>query len=169
MKDTINVYLTKQERKMIDDLKAKYQLSLTTITDILCFQTYHAMLLEENKNQSKKGLRHTLTETYMHERGGKTSIKKPKILKQNSLFGNFRKKDRFATNVIKIYLYKEIDKYITDKEIIQKEYWNAINNKFTTTRDEFWNYNNFVRNMRRGLKENKDYFKEEISKIENGK
>lgn len=167
-KDTINIYLNKDERKQIDILKQKYQLSLTTIIDILCFETFRIFL---HYGQLKLD---ELTKSYLYEHKCKTSIKTPKTFKtiNNGQGENHYwiaiKKSRFTTNVIKIYLYKDIKKYIESDVGIQ-EYWNSINKKFTTTKDEWWAYNQHIRYERRSLKENREYYQAELDKMKNGK
>lgn len=161
-KDTINIYLTKDERKQLDIIKSKYQLSLTTITDILCFETYHTFIQLGNEEQIRK-----LTEEYIYKNGAKTSIKKPNVMKSNGIFKDTKKKSRFATNVLKIYLYKDIKNYTEDKELISS-FYNKVNEKMTKTQDQYWNYNNYLRNFMRTLKDNKNYIQENIDRI-NGK
>ena len=149
-KKTINIYTSKEDRKTIDKLKVKYQLSLTTIIDILLFVTTKYLNEESIKDLANK---------YKYKKSQKTSIKTPKIYKD--LKWENIKENIYATNVLQIYLKKDINKYIENKETLQK-YYNDINNKMTTTNDEFWNYNQHIRMQRRMLRENKEYFKKEL-------
>lgn len=161
-KDTINIYLNKDERKQIDIIKQKYQLSLTTIVDILCFETYHTFI------QYAPLKIDTLTESYLYKVGAKTSIKKPHVMTDKQIFMNCKHKSRFATNVIKIYLQKDIKNYVESPTGIQ-EYWNKINSKMTSTKDDWWAYNQHIRYERRSLKENREYYQAELDKMKNGK
>ena len=148
--DTINIYTSKDQRKEIDKIKVKYQLSLTTIVDILVFTTTKLLKSTEKLEE--------LTSKYVYKKGGKTSIKKPKIFRE--LKWQNIKENRFATNVLMIYLHKDISKWL-EKEDITK-YYNMCNEKMTKTTDEFWNYNQHIRMQRRMLRENKEYFKKEL-------
>ena len=169
-KDTINIYLNKQERKMMDDIKYKYQLSLTTIADIITFWTYHTFLVIDQpilakEHKQEELLEYKLANEYFYEHKYKTSIKKPKRIK-SGLFKGAKNQNKayskFVDNSLKIYLYKDINKYSNDKNMIQKEYWNKINAELQNTRDEYWNMNNTIRNIRRALKENKDYWQKAL-------
>lgn len=155
MKKTINVYLNNEDRKQIDNLKSKYQLSLTTITDILVMVTMKVFLQTNNEELIKR-----LTNEYLYNRGKKTSIKEPKIFNDKSIFAKEQHKSRFATNVIMIYLKKEIKNYVNEQ--LASKYWKECNKKLTTTKDGFWNYNQHIRLQRRMLRENKDYFRKAL-------
>lgn len=155
MKKTINVYLNNEERKQIDNLKVKYQLSLTTITDILVMATMKVFLQTNNKELIER-----LKNEYLYIPGKKTSIKQPKIFSDKELFAKEQHKSRFATNVIMIYLKKEIKNYVNEQ--LASKYWNDCNKKLTTTKDSFWNYNQHIRLQRRMLRENKDYFRKAL-------
>lgn len=156
MQKTINIYLNKDERKKIDNLKVKYQLSLTTITDILVMVTTKIF----NQLEDKTKLEELMTK-YLYKRGKKTSIKTPSLFKKDSIFEKQKHKSRYTTNVIMIYLNRDIKKYV-DNEKLVNQYWNETNNKMTTTKDEFWHYNEHIRYQRRMLRENKEYFKKEL-------
>lgn len=161
-KETINIYLNKEDRKQMDLIKNKYQLSLTTIVDILCFETYHTFL------QYAPLQLDVLTDSYMYSKGAKTSIKKPHVMSDKEIFKNQKHKSRFATNVLMIYLKKDIKKYVEYPNAAQ-EYWNRINNKMNNTKDEWWGYNQHIRYERRSLKENREYYQAELDKMKNGK
>lgn len=155
MGKTINIYLNNQERKLVDNLKNKYQLSLTTITDILVMCTMKVFLMTNNKE-----LVEHLKNEYLYTPGRKTSIKQPKIFSDKELFGKEQFKSRFATNVIMIYIKKEIKNYVSQE--LANKYWNECNSKLTTTKDTFWNYNQHIRLQRRMLRENKEYFRKAL-------
>lgn len=157
---SINVFLNKEERKQIDLIKNKYQLSLTTIANILAYETLHLFMQIGKKEQLTKEY------IYKNEKNTKTSIKKPKNSELTINMVDGKSPSRIYTNAIKLYLKKEINKYCNDAKLKQ-DYYNKINKKFTTTKDEFYNYNQFIRTQRRYLRENKEYLKNEIAKIEN--
>lgn len=152
---SINIYLNTEERKSIDQVKNKYRLSLTTITDILVMVTMKAFL-----NTNNKELIERLKNEYLYTRGRKTSIKQPKIFSDKELFAKEQHKSRFATNVIMLYIKKDIKRYLNEEQ--QKEYWNDANKKLTTTTDTWWNYNNHIRLQRRMIRENKEYLKKAL-------
>ena len=158
-KNTINIYLNKDERTKIDNLKVKYQLSLTTITDILVMVTTKVFT---QKNDPE--LLNRLMNTYLYKNGKKTSIKTPSLFKKDSLFSKQEHKSRYTTNVIKIYLKHDIKTYINDPKLIEM-YWNECNEKMTKTKDEFWDYNKHVRYQRRMLRENKEYLKKALETV----
>ena len=100
-------------------------------------------------------------ETYIYKNGKKTSIKTPKMFEKDSLFEKQKYKSRYTTNVIKIYLKKDIKKYVNDPKLIE-QYWNECNEKMTKTYDEFWDYNKHIRYQRRMIRENKEYFRKAL-------
>lgn len=155
MGKTINIYLNSQERKLVDDLKVKYQLSLTTIVDILVMVTMKVFLMTNDKEKVDH-----LKNEYLYTPGRKTSIKQPKIFSDKELFAKEQHKSRFATNVIMLYIKKDIKNYVNQEQA--NKYWNECNSRLTTTKDQFWNYNTHIRMQRRMLRENKEYFKKAL-------
>ena len=153
-KKWINIYTNKEERKLIDSLKVKYQLSLTTIVDILCEITWDCFYLNADKELFEK-----IKNTHLYERSNKTSIKQPRILNKYDL----EHPNRFVNNCVHLYLSKDIKKYI-NKDILEGKYgyWNRIDKELTTRQDNWWQFNNHIRMQRRMLRENKDYFKKAL-------
>lgn len=139
MKTRINIFLNKDDRKKADEIKVKYQLSLTTIVDLLVQITTIALLTEENGQEK---IKHLKTE-YLHSKGAKTSIKIPRTFKTDSEWNKDAKLSVYTTNVLKIYLYKEANKYLT-KDHAEK-YYNECNKRMTQTQDNWWNYNQHLR------------------------
>ena len=172
MSKTINIYLNSKERKLVDDLKVKYRLSLTTIVDVITKYTfkYFFQYAVEKNNKNEEDLKRLYHE-YLYLKGRKTSIKEPQIFKKENggiyLIGNEyakgQSKSRFVTNSLMIYLNKTIENYVKDKEMVQA-YWNNINKELLTRKDDFWDYNQYVRKQRRMLRENKEYFKKALEK-----
>ena len=170
MSKTINIYLNSQERKLVDDLKVKYRLSLTTIVDVITKHTFKYFLqyAYEYNNKNEEDLKRLYKE-YIYNKGKKTSIKEPQIFKKENggdyLVGNEyakgQSKSKFTTNCLIIYLNKDIKNYVKEEEM-QKAYWNNINKELTTRKDDWWNYNDHIRYQRRMLRENKEYFKKAL-------
>ncbi len=154
-KKWINIYTDKEERKLIDSLKVKYQLSLTTIVDILCEVTYDCLFLNTDKDIKEKVLNE-----HLYQRTNKTSIKQPRILNKYDL----QYPGRFANNCLHLYISKQIAKYIKNADILNGKYgyWNRIEQELVKRTDNWWQYNTHLRMQRRMLRENKEYFKKAL-------
>ena len=150
----INVYIAKEDRKIIDQLKVKYHLSLTTIVDILIEITYDCLKLNADKETTER-----FTTSYLYIRGNKTSIKIPRHYKLDQ-YENVDK-SRFASNCLNVYLKHEINLFITNKDILEGKYgyWNRINNEMEKRYDNRWQYNENLRNQVNIVKQNKEYFR----------
>ena len=161
MNKTINIYLDSQYRKQVESLKVKYRLSLTTIVDVITKITFKYFLWsKEDINNATR-----LYDEYLYPKGKKTSIKEPKLYKENPYINGTswhkeNRKSRFTTNCLMIYLKKEIKNYIKQEDV--EKYYNDINKELTTRKDEFWNYNEHIRMQRRMLRENKEYFRKAL-------
>ena len=151
----INVYIAKEDRKKLDEIKVKNQLSLTAIVDILIEITYDCLKLNCNEETMKK-----ITNMYVYQRGNKTSIKIPRSYKRNTMYETVDK-SRFASNCLNIYLKKEINIFIKNKDILEGKYgyWNRINQEMKNRHDPKWQYNENLRNQVNIVKQNKEYFK----------
>ena len=105
----------------------------------------------------------TMTEKYIYnEKGYRTSVK-PKYYKDfiKSYEPVIKIKgwqSKLFTNLIKIWLKNNEYRWIDEKDIINK-FRNMINSDLQKTYDQYWNYNEQIRNTRRMIKENKDYWK----------
>lgn len=157
MKSKINIYLNKEDRKKVDALKVKYQLSLTTIIDILMLETISIF----NKAENNEALLNRLFYDYMYNKGQKTSITLPRETCEQGILKEIKNKSRLATNVIKIYIEHDIKNYINDAKLIEK-YYNECNTKLNKAIDNWWNYNQHLRYQRRMLRENKEYFRKAL-------
>lgn len=132
----VNIYLTKQDKKKLDDLKWKYHVSYSTIANIcvLCLAKYIG-----NR------------EDYIYdEKGYKTSIKAKYEYEGLHV-------SQLYTNALKMYLNKEIKKYTNEQinQIVSSKIANMLNE----TWEENWNGNYFNRLMPKLLRKNKDYYK----------
>lgn len=153
----INIYLTKEEKNELEKIARKYKCSISTIADKVCTYTYYVLTHGQGNE--------ILFNQYL-AKGIKTSIK-PKCYdpKENPLANTIENKDMFTTNCLKIYVAKNIGQYLENKEYIQV-YWNKINRDLMQVKEQFWNYNNFIRSTMRSFKENKDYYKRKLEQME---
>lgn len=151
----INIYIAKEDRKKLDELKVKYKLSLTTIVDILIYITLDCLKLNANKETLTKFTTQTL-----YVKGDKTSIKIPRTYKKDKNFDDLDK-NKFANNCLNVYIKKEIHLYITNADILNGKYgyWNRINEEMQKRNDPRWQYNEKLREQVTIVKQNKDYFK----------
>ena len=144
----LNLYLNKEERQKCNKLKVKYQLSLTTIIDVLCEYTMQCLKLENNET-----ILNDFTTRHLYAHEGKTSITEPKCLKRYEI----KNKSAYVNNVLHTYLNNDIGIYIKHVDIITGKYgyWNSIEKELQKRTDNWWNYNQHVRYLMRYLKENK--------------
>ena len=132
----VNIYLTKQDKKKLDELKWRYHVSYSTIANIC------AMCLV--KYIGKK-------DEYLYtDKGYKTSIK-PRIEFEGI------NTSKLYTNALKMYLNKEIKKYTSEE--INKIVTSKIANELQDTWEENWNGNYFNRLMPKLIRKNKQYYK----------
>ena len=162
----VNIYINNEEHKQLEKISQKYKVSLSTIADILIQTTYYEMI-HEGKDKTQDYNTQLQMEYILKNGFEKKTSCKPKCYNKGSLYAEqISKKDCYTTNVIKLYCTKEIEKYLTEEG--KKCYYEKINKKFQETKEQFWNYNNFLRSTRRSLKENIAYYKKEIELIESG-
>lgn len=135
----VNIYLTKEEKYKLDLMCRKYQVSLSTIAQkVLFYFTKYALIFDKLQCME-------IGEEYKYMKKGKKTCIKPKLDPcNNNLYKNLT---RAYTNALKIYLHKNIDKY-TEKENVEK-YYNDINTDLQKTNEKNWDYNRFVRSMKR--------------------
>ena len=144
---TINIYLNKEERQKIEKLKVKYQLSLTTILDILCEYTMISLKYENNET-----LLNDFTTRHLYAQEGKTSIKEPRNLYKLEI----KNKSAYLNNVLHTWLNKDIGRYIKHVDLITGKYgyYNSIEKELNKRTDAWWNYNQQARMLKRFLKQN---------------
>lgn len=145
----LNIYLSKKDKKELNDMRNKYHLSYSTIADILGF---HYQFLFERKE---------LEETYIYGREElKTSIK-PKYRYE------VERKTVFYTNVLTMYLRKDTKKQLEkigkwDEKKFTK-LMNKISKELQDTYEENWNGNLITRSFVRFIKKNPDYVKRKLN------
>lgn len=133
----VNIYLTKDEKQKLNLMSRKYEVSISTICENLLFYfTKYALF----KN---KTLCMSIGKEYKYnENGTKTSIKPKENPTNKELYGNYTKA---YTNVVKIYLKKHLNNYMENAE----EFYNDLNKKLQKLNEPNWDYNHFVRSMKR--------------------
>lgn len=135
----INIYITPEQKVELDRICYKYQVSKSTIAENLLYLMTKYLLRQDNgKNQIK-----VLGTMYVYEQSGKKTSIKPRLDPVNN--GIYENLSKAYTNVIQIYLHKNVDKYI-DKENVQKLY-NDLNTKLQKTNEPNWDFNRFRRQM----------------------
>lgn len=132
---------------------------MSTLADVIIFETYKQIL------QNGKIKNQDLEENYLIKYAfiTKTSIK-PKCFKEGVLKDAIKNKNIYATNALEIYISKRIEDYVNEKG--KNEYFNNINNKLNEIKEQFWDYNNFVRSQTRFIKKNPQYAKRLIAESE---
>ena len=146
--NTINIYLTKQQRQKIDKMKVKYKLSLTTIVDIICEITNQCLWINGEEKST-----YDMFNRNLYKREGKTSIKEPLWIRRNKL----EHPNRYVNNCLQAYLRNEIHLFVQKTDSLEGKhgYWNAINQELLKREDNWWEYNRFIRMQKRNERENK--------------
>lgn len=146
-----NIYITESEKDKANTIQQKYKISLSTMVSILAYTTYYCL-----KHYGTKDLEDLQLEYVDTKCNYKTSIK-PRCMKDTEILAKLiTNKSIYLTNVLKLYLSRNIAKYLTKKGL--EYYYNDIDKKFQTAKEVFWNYNNVVRSNARAIKNNKEYY-----------
>lgn len=146
----LNIYLSRKDKKELNELRMKYHISFSTIADIL---GYHFLTLFTNEE---------IEESYIHngKEEIKTSIKPRKRYEIN-------KPSVFYTNVLLMYLRKETKYYLEKCNRYDEKKYAKVMNKITTdmknTYEENWNGNLITRSFVRFIKKNPDYVKRKLN------
>lgn len=149
---TINIYITKSEKKELYNLQCKYQVSLSTIVSCVSYWTIKILLDTFNEQQKQLFLENYI---YKDKTNYKTSVKPKKLFE---VLANMQHKNIVATNSIKMYLGKNIKDWTNNTKAINK-YYREIDRELQMTIEPHWNYNQVNRRMPRILRENKEYYK----------
>lgn len=148
----INIYLTEEEKQILNKKQQWYKCSMSTIAET-CILKIIKWCDEKNKEK-------ILNERLYTRKGQKTSLK-PKCYKY------FKLKPLVAETCIKLWIKKDLRRVIENNEDCNRAY-SEIDEKLNKTYEPFWNYNETIRNTRRMLKENLDYW-ERATKSESTK
>lgn len=159
MKQLTYIYLSETELAKLKKTASKYRVSLSTLADVIIFETYKAL------KHGKKTTNEELEKNYFIKSPfiKKTSIK-PKCFKEKEvMYGLIKNRSIYTSNALTIYANGRIEDYI---EKGKDDYYNNINNKLNAIKEQYWDYNNFIRCQRRNLKDNKEYYKRAIEQME---
>lgn len=143
----INIYLTYQERKELNEIKYKYHLSYSTIIDIIANEVWN-----ESQYYICNLLDHYI---YEDEKSYKTCIK-PKQTSYNEMV---KQPTLYLTNVIKCFLKNSF----VEKVGMKQDTWNKkksrIYNNFQNTYDPNWDGNEWNKKFPKYIKQHKEYVK----------
>lgn len=153
---TINIYLTKQNKTKADKLRIKYKVSLSTIASIVSFSLLKYINLY-NQNELEK-----LKTEYIVSKQASTTYKtsiKPRNFTKGSYLGDMLETNRncFVSNALLIYLEGLIKNYLNPQQ--SNKYYAEIDKNLQETFDTYWDYNANIRNQRRMMRQNKEYWK----------
>lgn len=151
---TINIYITPDVKKKIEKVRAKYKVSLSTLVGIVSYELINAL---SHSNQVEKI--QELQEKYLIKNGKQTSCKPRDVLKDypNELINN---KNCFCTNALYIYIEHQITTLINQEQA--NKYYAKIDKKLNEAYDIYWDYNCSIRNQRRMIRQNKEYWKKAL-------
>lgn len=139
MTKRVNIYLEAVEMKQLLKLKEKYHLSISTIANIIA-RVYMLLIPVE------------LQDHYIYGRTGKKTSIKPRQLGIQAT-----KLSVLYTNVLKMFLKKDIKKFVDEKTYEKTQ--NMIYKEFEETWDDDWNGSLMQRLMPKYMKQNKEYYK----------
>lgn len=145
----LNIYLTPQDRKKLNEIKFKYHLSYSTIANIILIP----MLVVMGKEYTNKYI-------YQKDEGSqKTSIKPRQDNYSTIVYTNALK--LFCRNEYRKFLQDHNERKLTEKE--QEKLYQDINNQiyklFQDTYDPNWDGNELQRRMPKLIKANRQYYK----------
>lgn len=147
----LNIYLTTTDINALKKIMQKYLVSLSTIADKVIFEFLKAVnhtkdddKKPENFEKLKNGYLYTIYENT------RTSIK-PRIYKELPKLDK-----RLATNCLKMYARNSWNLIFKNKSDVDRML-SAIDYDLKEVYDQFYNYNEQLRNSIRVIKENKDY------------
>lgn len=144
----LNIYLTNEDKQILNQIKYKYQLSYSTI----------ARLIGENLLSVINDVKE-LDAFYMYpnDKGQtKTSIK-PRKFKGFEVW--VIHPTIFYTNVIKLFTRNNVEKKLFLKESKYKKFQKDLEKAFKEEKDPNWNGNEWQRRMPRLIKQNKPYYR----------
>jgi hypothetical protein len=148
-KKIINIYLSTKDKKALDEIKYKYHLSYSTIVNTITRPIYIYLreqledtdMYKNDREIAKKDKEINIEHYY------KTSIKPREQDKPNVCY----------ENATKMFIRKEMDKYIKEPELTKIR--NMIYNEFQNTYEENWEGNKWHRLLPKMIKQNPEYYK----------
>lgn len=136
----VYIYLSKQTKDRLKDLKNKYRLSLSTITQILVDNLKTMFAVYEDSFFTQ----------YLNKEHREKTLIKPRIKEEETLLtytkGEMATLSHIASNLLYLWANKEYKKIFNeyDKNKVEK-YVKQIEKIFYETKDELWDYNEWLR------------------------
>ena len=158
----INIYLTNDEKALVKEKMHHYHVSLSTMTQKCAF----IFLKMINQKQINEEAANKILNEYINK--NKSCYKtccKPKD--QELIKGFVKNLSIYYTNILKIYLNKQVKNYFTEEAT--KEIYEYINNELRECKETFYDYNNYCRNSARYFKSNPEYIKRKLAEMESAK
>ena len=155
---TINIYITAKHKAELDRLRSKYKVSLSTLIGKLSFAFINSL----NKYGDFNKTLEALSNSYLQKDNTYKTSCKPRELNE-TLANTIKNKNCFASNLVYIYLEKQIKNYVNDKGLT--EFYMILDRELQKATDIYWDYNQQIRNTRRMLKQNKEYFKKALESV----
>ena len=145
----INIYLTHDQKVQLNAMSQKYKVSISTIADNVLFyltkgiiQSYEGEKIAAEQISTIQEIKNG--QIYKDKGQKKTSIKPKGEIVKFKFYNNLR----YAyNNAIKIYLHKDLDKYLTKEQI--NYFYQSLNTALQKTIEPNYEYNKFIRNMAR--------------------
>lgn len=143
----LNIYLTHEDKQILNQIKYKYQLSYSTIARLLLENLINVSgtkeidaiyLYPDDKGQTKTSIKPRKFKGY------ETLVKHPTIC---------------YTNAIKLYTRNDIEKKLFLKETKYKKFIKELEKSFKEEKDPNWNGNEWQRRMPRLIKQNREYYR----------
>lgn len=143
----LNIYLTYEDKQILNQIKYKYQLSYSTI----------ARLIAENLINVAGTVQLDGIYMYPNDKGQtKTSIKPRKFIGFEAIV---KHPTIFYTNVIKVYTRSDVEKRLFLKETKYKKFLKELEKSFKEEKDPNWNGNEWQRRLPKLIKQNREYYK----------
>ena len=130
MEKRLNIFITADEKKILDNLKYKYRISYSTIAEILAVHYQFTKTLQDALNGER-----------LIKNGKKTSIKAD--TEHNWAFSVYENAIHIYCNKLDRELLKS-NKPGYENHVYSKER-NALHNEFAKRKDPYYDYNTFIR------------------------
>lgn len=163
----LNIYLTNQDRKILNEIKEKYHISYSTIAKVLFSVLWKGTVRQEDNNTFIVWCDHYL---YKDDKSTKTSIK-PRLENIDQCLKSFLNGTNGGatltfTNMIKAFTRKELGKWTgwDEKEVNKRT--SQIYNQFQQEYDPNWNGNEFIHRTVKIFKNNPSYWRKILGEDE---
>lgn len=143
----LNIYLSPEDKKILNEIKYKYQLSYSTI----------ARLIGECVGIYMKSAKSVMNETYIYQNDktqSRTCIKPRKTPTQDLYI---TAPTIYYTNVLKAYCRNKLIDLMEIKNY--KKFQDQLLKAFKEEKDPNWNGNEWQRRLPKMIKQNKEYYR----------